>query len=337
MIEPGALAHAYQIQVVALSPLEGGSLNAGYRVQAAEGDFHLKRYDGRIYQTEHIRRSLEAQAYAGRSGVPVPTVRLNAHGDAITDVPGVGSVVLSSFIHGSHHHRGSIPATAAGAMGRTLGTLQQILASFDEPRPYALPPPAEAQTRLEGVLREAERRRDRSPVDDTCCRVLRYMLGALQRHGGLADRFPPLLAQATHGDYQETNVLFDDADRVVGVLDFDNVRFYPRVVEISRTLSLDFLPRGDLLSEADDFLAGYHDTGRLTEQEALLLAPLRLYLSITGAWPVTARYEDPNYQPRWDRFIGEPSSWWEDHADELTERLLRLCRAARAPRQSPSS
>ena len=65
-----------------------------------------------------------------------------------------------------------------------------------------------------------------------------------------------------------------------------------------------------------------------------MLAPLRLYLSCTGAWPITARYEDPdNYQPRWDRFIGEPSSWWEEHADELTERLLSLRRrrAATAP------
>jgi homoserine kinase type II len=320
-----ALADSYRLRVVGLSPLEGGSLNAGYRVQAADGDFHLKRYDGRIYRTEHIRRSLEAQEYAGRSGVPVPAVRLNTHGDAITDVPRVGSVVLSTFIRGSHHRRGSIPARAAGAMGRTLGTLHRVLAPFDEPRPYAVPPPAEAQTRLEGVLSKAERRRDRNAVDDICCRVLRHKLDGLRRHGWLADRFPPLLAQATHGDYQETNILFDDADQIVGVLDFDNARFNPRVVEVSRVLSLDFLPDGRLLPEADDFLVGYHDTGRLTEPEARVLAPLRLYLSCTSAWPIEPRYEDPDaYQPRWDRFIREPSNWWEEHADELTERLLHL-------------
>src|SRR5206468_12213840 len=139
-------------------------------------------------------------------------------------------------------------------------------------------PPAEAQTRLEGVLKKAERRPGRSALDDTCCRVLRHKLDALQRHGWLADRFPPLLAQATHGDYQETNILFDDADRVVGVLDFDNAQFNPRVVEVSRALSLDFLPDDCLLPEADAFLVGYHETGRLTEQEAEVLAPLRLYL-----------------------------------------------------------
>jgi Ser/Thr protein kinase RdoA (MazF antagonist) len=335
VIEEHALAHAladaYHLRVIALSPLEGGAVNAGYRVSAADGDFHLKRYDGRIYQADAIRRSLEAQAYAGRSGIPVPTVRLNVQGDAITDLPRVGSVVLSTFIQGRHHRRGSIPASAASAMGRMLGTLHHVLAPFDEPRPYAVPPPAEAQARLEGVLRQAERRPDRTAVDDVCCRVLRSKLDALQRHGQLADRFPPLLAQVTHGDYQETNILFDDADRIVGVLDFDNPRFYPRVVELSRVLSLDFLPDGRLLPEADDLLVGYHDTGRLSEPEALLLAPLRLYLSCTGAWPITARYEDPAYQPRWDRFIAEPSNWWEEHADELTERLLSLCRRAASP------
>ena len=321
-----ALAAAYRVRVVGLSPLAGGSLNAGYRIESADGDFHLKRYDGRIYQADHIRRSLQAQEHAGRSGVPVPTVRRNVRGDAVTEVPGVGSVVLSTFIQGRHHQRGSIPATAAGAMGRMLGTLHHVLAPLDEPRPYTVQPPAEAQAHLEGVLREAERHRGRSAVDEICCRVLRHKLGALQRHGPLAARFPPLAAQATHGDYQETNVLFDDADRVAAVLDFDNTKSQPRVVEISRTLSLDFLPDDHLLPEADAFFAGYHDTGRLTEQEALVLAPLRLYLSCTTAWPVTARYEDPHYQPRWDRFIREPSTWWEQHADELTDRLLSLCR-----------
>ena len=56
--------------------------------------------------------------------------------------------------------------------------------------------------------------------------------------------------------------------------------------------------------------------------DALLLAPLTLYLSCTRAWPITARYMDRGaYQPRWDRFISEPSSWWEEHVDELTERF----------------
>jgi homoserine kinase type II len=322
-----ALAGAYDLRVIGLSPLEGGALNAGYRVEAADGEYHLKCYDGRLYQTDRIRGSVEAQEYVGRSGLPVPAVRRNTQGDAVTDVPRVGSVVLSTFIRGIHRRRGSIPDTAASAMGRTLGTIHHVLARFDEPRPYAVPRPAEAQARLEGVLRKAERRRDRSAVDDICCCVLRHKLDALQRFGWLADRFPPLPAQATHGDYQETNVLFDDADRVVGVLDFDNVRFTPRVVEVSRALSLDFLPDGRLLPEADAFLAGYHATGRLTEPEAAVLAPLRLYLSCTGAWPIEPRYEDPDaYQPRWDRFIREPDTWWEQHADALTERLLNLCR-----------
>jgi hypothetical protein len=67
--------------------------------------------------------------------------------------------------------------------------------------------------------------------------------------------------------------------------------------------------------------------GQFAEPDALLLAPLTLYLSCTRAWPITARYMNRDaYQTRWDRFIGEPSSWWEEHVDELTERLLNLCR-----------
>ena len=336
VIEAPALAHAladaYHLRVVGLSPLEGGSLNSAYRVEATDGDFHLKCYDGRIYQADQIRRSIEAQEYVGRSDIPVPAVLRNVDGDAFTEIPGVGSVVLSTFIQGSHRRRGSIPARAASAMGRTLGTLHHILAPLDEPRPYVVPPPAEAQTRLEAVLGEAERLRGRSAVDETCCRVLRHKLDALRRCGWLAERFPPLLTQATHGDYQETNVLFDDADQVVGILDFDNTKSQPRIVELSRALTLDFIADDHLLPEAEDFLVGYHEMGQFAEPDALLLAPLTLYLSCTRAWPITARYMDRDaYQTRWDRFIGEPSSWWEEHVDELTERLLNLCRRAQGP------
>jgi len=117
VIEAPALAHAladaYHLRVVGLSPLEGGSLNSAYRVEATDGDFHLKCYDGRIYQADQIRRSIEAQEYVGRSDVPVPAVLRNVDGDAFTEIPGLGSVVLSTFIQGSHRRRGSIPARAA--------------------------------------------------------------------------------------------------------------------------------------------------------------------------------------------------------------------------------
>jgi hypothetical protein len=73
-------------------------------------------------------------------------------------------------------------------MGRALGTLQHILAPRDEPRPYAVPPPAEAQARLEAVLGEAERVRGRSAVDETCCRVLRHKLEPTQASYALAAR-----------------------------------------------------------------------------------------------------------------------------------------------------
>jgi Ser/Thr protein kinase RdoA (MazF antagonist) len=320
-----AIAGAYDLRVVGVSPQAGGYLNTGYCVQATDGDFHLKCYDGRIYQPDQIRRSIEVQEHAGRSDVPVPAVLRNVHGDAFAEIPGVGSVILSTFIQGSHRRRGSIPARAAGAMGRMLGTLQHVLAPLDAPRLYAVPPPAETQARLEAVLGEAERSRARSALDETCCRVLRHKLDTLQRCGWLADRFPPLVTQATHGDFQDTNVLFDDADQVVGILDFDNTKSQPRIVELSRALTLDFIADGRLLPEADAFLAGYQETGQFAEPDAMLLAPLTLYLSCTRGWPVTARYEDPNYQPRWDRFIGEPSSWWEEHVDELTERFVGPC------------
>ena len=65
LIETPALAHAladaYQLRVIGLLRLERGSINTGYHVAATDGDYHLKCYDGRLYQTERIHRSLDAQ------------------------------------------------------------------------------------------------------------------------------------------------------------------------------------------------------------------------------------------------------------------------------------
>ena len=72
------------------------------------------------------------------------------------------------------------------------------------------------------------------------------------------------------------------------------------------------------------FFAGYRAVAQPTAEEIALYAPLRAYLSCVSAWPIEPRYLDPEaYQSRWDRFIHEPSEWWERDAERITERLSR--------------
>ncbi len=315
------LEAAYDLVAPSLIAIERGMMNVNFRVDAGGITYHLKCYNPRLCQPDRARRALEIQESAGRDGTPVAAIVRNVDGDLITTTDG-GFCALASFVQGRHYQRGSIPEPAARSMGETLGKLHLSLAARAEPRPYEPPDRSAALARLERALAVAESLPVRSELDDRCCRVLRHKIARLQRRSTPA--FPGTFAQLVHGDYQETNLLFDDGDRVAAVLDFDNVCLDAPAAELTRTLSLAFKDGEALLPEADAFFAGYRSVARPTEGEIALYAPLRAYLSCLSAWPIEPRYLDPEgYQPRWDRFIREPSDWWERNAERITERLSR--------------
>lgn len=317
------LKRHYRLRVHSVTSIAQGSLNQNYGIETPAGVYCLKQYDARLYERDRVRRAVELQDVVRDAGIPVPAVVPSVEGQVVCEADR-DICVLSQFVPGRHHTRPQIPVTAALAMGRTLGNLHAALFPLVEGEPYVVPDADGALNKLEEALVQAERFRARSAVDETACEVLRYKIEALHRPSHLAGRFTGLRTQLTRGDYQETNVTFDQEDRVAAVLDFDNWRRQPRGVEIMRALTLCFLQPEGLLPEAWHFFAGYVEVVPLPTDEVVLYAP-RLYLSVTGAWPVFDRYEKPeSYQPRWDRFISPPSDWWERHVDLVTESLLGI-------------
>lgn len=321
------LQSAYGFVDFETNAIDGGSLNRNYRVDTSEEAYCLKRYNTQLYHSERIAQIYVLVDVIGRRGLPIAPVVPNKIGDLVTSADDA-FYVLTRFIEGHHYHRPDIPERAARSMGRTLGQLHLALGSLEAPRPYQAPDATEALLHLQALLIEAERHKHRSTVDQVCCEVLRYKLEALERFPDVPARLASLSTQLTHGDYQETNVLFGRDDEVVGVLDFDNLKRQPRGAEVMRTLWLDFLRADGLLPEAEGFFAGYAAEVLPPETEVALYAPLRMYLSLMGAWPIGDRYEKPEaYQTRWDRFIHPPSDWWEHNLEVVTARLLHLRRA----------
>ncbi len=320
------LREGYGIPDCAIIPMPLGWMNHGYRIECGSRAYFLKVYDTRHYSAEWVGRVCEVQAIARQAGVPVPEVAPSLEGAPVAVVAGV-VCTLSEFVGGHSYSRPTISAAAARAMGQTLARLHAAFRDAEPSLPYEVPDPVRSRERLERALAAAEPLGSRSSVDEVCCQVLRHKLDRLERLTNLVPMLSRLQTQLTHGDYQETNILFapaaDGGERLVAVVDFDAIRHRPRGAEITRCLTLCFLDGESLLPEAWDFVSGYAEVLPLPEDEVRLFAPLQTYLSAIGAWPIFDRYEKPEaYQARWDRFIRPPGDWWGEHMDEMTERLV---------------
>ncbi|HEY7270895.1 MAG TPA: phosphotransferase, partial [Dehalococcoidia bacterium] len=138
---------------------------------------------------------------------------------------------------------------------------------------------------------------------------------------------PP--AQWVHGDYQDSNVIFETAsDEVAAVIDWDLVNGRSRAHEAMRAYRLSF-PKGE--SAGMDFLRGYVEASDLDPSALSEFVDAWDYVEVHRTWPIDVRYERPHlYQQRWDDFITPPTDWWVTNREGLRSSLLEF--AAARPR-----
>lgn len=311
------MAEHYGLADAHLTRTRQGMINDTYQVDAGADRFFLKHYRPGMFSDEQIRWACAVQSRLHEKGLPVPATIANLAGEGLTQI-GADYYLLTTWLTGRSHQRGAIPLTAAEAMGATLAVLQRELATLEPVKPYTLMSPTKAAANLEGLLAEAERGSD--PLDAVACRMLRAKLATIERLAPQVPRLAALPEQWVHGDFQETNVLFGDHDQVMGVIDFDAVRCRPRGRELMRALAICF---PSLAPEGFAFFRAFAAATRPLASEVELYAALGAYSIAIGTFPLVERYLEPElYQPRWDRFISEPSGWWLEDCDHLTELLL---------------
>ncbi|MGB8954970.1 MAG: phosphotransferase [Tumebacillaceae bacterium] len=318
------LHHEYNIRNAALTPFELGVVNRNYRVDADGERYVLKSYATQHYKPQEIRRVIQIQELVRTQGFPVPAVIPNRQGEGVTETAD-GFVVLSRFAEGHHLERGHIPPNAARSMGETLGRLQTLLEPIEELRPYKPSDLAITIEFLEKMLGMAEQKLGHTPAHEAARETLRWKIRALPMMEPYLAKFETLRSQLLHGDYQETNVLFDDQQRVSAVIDFDNIRVLPRARELMRAMSICFFVQGELLPEAFDFLSAYHEQVQAPEAEVALYAPLCAYYHLFSTWPINVLVMRPEaYDVRWDRFLQPPNTFWESNIDRLTDQFLSV-------------
>lgn len=242
-----------------------------------------------------------------RQGVPVALPLLTDRGTLHATVAGRRWVLLPHLPHGSGNHElGPDPAGAATAVGAAIGRLDRALAAYPWPVDSFVDDPVSTLSRaLPELPAEAVRRVE--PLTDLL----------LQTCAGLP-------AQLTHGDCNDGNVLVDQG-RVTGFVDVDHLPAGPRVRDLAYYLASRLRrhltgPQASeaatsaLLAVVGDYVAGYHQTYPLTDQERSAVVPLMLVVEIGGAhWALHGWQPDATSYQRSLRSI----AWVVDHLDAL--------------------
>lgn len=306
--------------------LPGGMVNLTYKVTQGESVFALKWYRPglRESQPERLRFVCGSQETMRRAGVPVPGIIPDGEGSLFTETS-AGRFVLNEYVAGVQYPRGAMPLACARAMGRTLHALLGALSGLPPSVPIMPLKPDEAMLRLEEVRRRLEGIAVRSRVDSACLEIVR---DKMRRLTGWRAAVPSPEAQWIHGDYQDTNVIFDTSFKVAAIVDWDAIAYRSAAHEVMRAFSFSF-PEG--AQGGNDFLRGYIEVARPSPEEVAAMVDLWDYTSMVRLWPIETRYlERDVYQDRWDVFIQSPTGWWEANRDVLRQRVRKMASAARA-------
>ena len=125
-----------------------------------------------------------------------------------------------------------------------------------------------------------------------------WLLGGLKRQQRMLeemdvwtpDRFASLPCQVLHGDFHDQQALFVD-DEVSAIVDWEIWHKDPRAWELVRSLSFSMLLTSPRL---EDYLAGYREHVRLTEDEVVLALRLWFQSRVVGLWAWWAYFVEGN-------------------------------------------
>lgn len=272
-IVTAALSDSYGLPNTDLAFL-GGELDRNYRVSSADGREFLAKLrtkadrDGQLqWQKDILLHIADRQI-----GIAVPTLvrTVDGHLDVGIDV-GTDRWLLTvlNWVAGTDMVRVQEHSEELlRDIGATAARITKALDGFESPSMHV--------THHWDVTRSAE-------VIEECLSVDPTLAGARDARIALSwfTRVQPLLrslpAATVHNDLNDNNVLVDHADgaqRVVGILDFNDALYTVRVAEPAIAGAYAMLRKDDPLWAMGLVIAGYHSVTPLTDDELTVAYPL---------------------------------------------------------------
>lgn len=311
-----------EVRTIHKSPL--GTMNDTFIVTTSDRLAVLRRH--RLSRCRAmVEREHALMGHARERGVPCPEVLWARSGEPLIEE---GGRLYSLFEHapGRQVRRCDLTAKHAASLGSALAQVHDSIADCTpvrhrprgEPKGTAdLPTSGETAARLQRLLTVVQQRRESTEADRWAEEHLRSRLAWLEANPGA----PPTLAsresRTLHGDYQESNVFFDDQQRVCAVIDWDNAEYGSTSGELIRAMSLSFNIDA-VLCQA--FLDGYREIRQADLDDLYLEAELYSWRKLHDTWLYDTVYLIGDSRP--SRFIA-PGSYtpfidrWNDVHSKL--------------------
>jgi len=269
-----------------------------FALQANDGRRFVVKVTGRAELAAVTDFQIQALLHLEKVGVAgVPRIVRTVSGDdrgSIQDDDGDAMCLrIVTWLEGQMLHDVPLSVDIARAFGRHLAELDLGLLGFTHP--------GDRQILLWDTQRAAELRGLLSHIDDPDIRgQVEIVLNAFDER--VMPQLQALPHQVIHNDANSENVLLDDAGEVTGMIDFGDMLWAPRIIEISTAASYLRTRDRNPLKFIAPFVAGYRERSPLSDAELNILFDLvRTRLAMTLSilyWRVSAREPGDSYREK---------------------------------------
>lgn len=269
--------------------VEGGTLNWNYRVETPGGPVFARCHRPEL-DVQRIRAEHAIIAFAAESGVPVALPLVGASGSTTTVTAG-NAWAIFPWVNGRTARRGQTTPAEAAVLGEMHGRIHAAFAGHPASSGAQftmLWDKTQSLSVLEQAATLAEQRDMPASVQDAIA-FQRTLLAATPLAPPSA--FASLPCQLTHGDYHNEQVLLGVDGTVAAVVDWELAQVTARAWEVVRSLAFSQLLHTPLL---EDYLRGYRQHVRLSEEECSLGVELWWQSRVNGTWVWAAYFLQGN-------------------------------------------
>ncbi len=275
-------------------PVDNSVLNVNYRVETPAGPVFVRSHRaGR--PLDRLLREQAGAAWAASRGLPVAGPLQTPGGDAIVEIEGQYWSAYR-WVEGSTYRRGSITANQANRLGQAHGRCHVALRDY--PGADFLPKNSEltwsteaALSALAGIEPEVQQRGTEQE------RRWHARQQQLLRSGAAlpSDRFAWLPLAASHGDFHERNVMFDDAGQLAAVVDWERFCLQPPAFEVLRAVSFMLILDEEPLTA---YLQGFREHAALDRATIPAAIDAWWQSSMHNTWAFRDTFRDGNTTSR---------------------------------------
>ena len=265
----------------------GGTLNWNFRVPTDGGDYFVRRYRDDL-ETQRIRGEHALVRWVAERGVPAPLPEA-VEDRSLIEIGG-GRWSIFPWIEGEVGGRGTLTPAQATTLGALHGYTQAVLATHPLSEDARMWLNWSKEQSLEMLRRVSRAARDQRAEPEIQGAIDRQFATLEQMDVLPPSAFASLPAQLIHGDFHDHQVLWD-GDNIAALVDWEVWRTDSRIWELVRSLAFSQLLDSPRL---EDYLAGYREHVRLSEEECRLGLRLWWQSRTVGLWAWQAYFLDGN-------------------------------------------